>query len=69
VPGLAEALAIPPQPGLLGIALSGAGPSILALTTDRHKEVGEAIVAAFAQRGLRAVPRVLGIARRGAQIL
>ena len=69
VPGLAEALAIPPQPGLLGIALSGAGPSILALTTDRHKEVGDAIVAAFAQRGLRSVPRVLGIARRGAQIL
>ncbi len=69
VPGLAEALAIPPQPGLLGIALSGAGPSVLALTTDRHKEIGAAIVAAFAQRGIRAVPRILGIDRRGAQLL
>jgi homoserine kinase len=69
VPGLAEALAIPPQQGLLGIALSGAGPSVLALTTDRHKEIGAAIVAAFAQRGIRAVSRNLGIDRRGAQIL
>ncbi len=69
VPGLAEALAIPPQQGLLGIALSGAGPSVLALTTERHKEIGAAIVAAFAQRGIRAVSRNLGIDRRGAQIL
>jgi homoserine kinase len=69
VPGLAEALAIPPQPGLLGVALSGSGPSVLALATARHKEIGAAIVAAFAQHGVRAAARILAIDAKGAQIL
>ena len=32
VPGLSEALALPEMKGLLGVALSGAGPSIIALS-------------------------------------
>ena len=40
VPGLAEALALPRMPGLLGVALSGAGPSIVALVNDNEKEIG-----------------------------
>src|SRR5262245_57784340 len=35
VPGLADVLALPRMPGLLGIALSGAGPSVVALVDDR----------------------------------
>src|SRR6185437_5766914 len=47
VPGLAEALALPRMPGLLGVALSGAGPSVMALATGRHDEIGKAIAQCF----------------------
>jgi homoserine kinase len=47
VPGLAEALALPRMPGLLGVALSGAGPSILALVESNEKEIGERIAGCF----------------------
>ena len=47
VPGLAEVLALPRMPGLLGMALSGAGPSVLALATDNFDEISEAIAECF----------------------
>src|SRR5690349_20006411 len=47
VPGLREALALPRMPGLLGVALSGAGPTILALATDHVEEIGARIVSCF----------------------
>ena len=47
VPGLAEALALPRMPGLLGIALSGAGPSIVALVDDNEEEIGARIASCF----------------------
>jgi len=43
VPGLAEALALAPMPGLLGVALSGAGPSIVALVDANEKQIGNKI--------------------------
>jgi homoserine kinase len=47
VPGLAEALALPRMPGLLGIALSGAGPSIVALVEGNEEEIGRRIANCF----------------------
>ena len=47
IPGLADALALPRMPGLLGVALSGAGPSVLALATERYDEIGKAIARCF----------------------
>ena len=47
VPGLAAALALPRMPGLLGIALSGAGPSIVALVESNEEEIGERIAKCF----------------------
>jgi len=38
VPGLAEALTIE-HPSLLGVCLSGAGPSVVAFTTDGEREI------------------------------
>src|SRR5690242_1916559 len=43
VPGLAEALALPKMAGLLGVALSGAGPSIVALVDANEKQIGNKI--------------------------
>jgi homoserine kinase len=47
VPGLSEALALPRMPGLLGVALSGAGPSIVALVESDEKEIGQRIASCF----------------------
>lgn len=47
VPGLAQALALPRMTGLLGIALSGAGPSIVALVESNEEEIGRRIASCF----------------------
>ena len=47
IPGMAEVLdSISPKthPGLLGICLSGAGPTILALATDNFDAIAKAII-------------------------
>jgi homoserine kinase len=54
VPGLASALATPRMPGLHGIALSGAGPSVVALAQDHFEEIGAVIARSFEQQGVSA---------------
>jgi len=65
VPGLAEALATPPQPGLVGVALSGSGPSVIALARDRLDEIGEAIAENFRRHNVPANVRVLEVNHEG----
>ena len=67
VPGLAEALALPQMPGMLGIALSGAGPSIVALADDRAAEIGERIADCFKARNIESTVRILQIDNEGCQ--
>ena len=68
VPGLAEALATPRQPGLVGIALSGSGPSVVALAADRLAEIGEVIADNFRRRGVPAEVRVLEVDHEGCAV-
>jgi homoserine kinase len=65
VPGLADALATKPQPGLLGVALSGSGPSVIALARDRLDEIGETIANSFRSHGMPATVRLLEVDREG----
>jgi len=65
VPGLAEALALPRSPGLLGIALSGAGPSIVALVDDNEDEIGARIGNCFEARNVESTIRVLDVDNEG----
>jgi len=65
VPGLAEALALPEMSGLLGVALSGAGPSIIALVSGNEDEVGARISACFAAHKIRSTVRVLEVDNKG----
>lgn len=69
VPGLAEALALPPMPGLLGVALSGAGPSILALADANEKQIGRKIAACFRAHEIQSTVRVLDVDNQGCRIL
>jgi homoserine kinase len=68
VPGLAEALEIVGRPGMLGIALSGAGPSVLAFANAHSQKIGSEIASAFARHGLRSTVRVLPAGVSGARV-
>ena len=66
VPGLAEALALPRMPGLLGIALSGAGPSIVALVENNEDEISARIAKCFTARNTESTIRTLDVDNEGA---
>jgi homoserine kinase len=69
VPGLHEALAMPRRAGLLGIALSGAGPSILALVEDQAKEIGQEIANCFEVYKINSTIRLLAADNLGCRVI
>jgi homoserine kinase len=68
IPGLAEVLALPRMPGLLGVALSGAGPTVIALATKNFAQIGKAIAGHFERKGLSAMVRNLAVAQQGIRV-
>jgi homoserine kinase len=68
IPGLADILQLPRTPGLLGVALSGAGPTAIAFATEGFESIGKAMTACFQRRGLNATTRTLSITEQGATI-
>jgi homoserine kinase len=67
VPGFAEMLTFE-LPGLLALALSGAGPSVIALVDGGSQAIGAAMQAAFAREGIESDVFHLGISTRGATV-
>ncbi len=67
IPGLDDCLALR-CPGLLGVFLSGAGPTVLAVVRRGAREVARRLVQAFRARGVRAEWMVLRADHRGAQL-
>jgi homoserine kinase len=56
--------------GAYGLVISGAGPTLLALTADHHgAAVGDAMVAAWAKAGQMAKAHVLALEKTGAQVV
>jgi homoserine kinase len=68
IPGLSEVLTIPRMPGLLGVALSGAGPTVIALATKNFAQIGKALAGQFAHRGLSSTIRNLTVAQAGIRL-
>lgn len=66
IPGLPEVLGLN-MPGLLGVCLSGAGPSILALAKDHASNIGEAIGEILAKQNVAAESRFLCADNKGAK--
>jgi homoserine kinase len=66
--GLGEILSAPRLPGMLAAALSGSGPTVIALATERFAEIGAAIAAKFEQKGLKATIRHLAAAPHGVRV-
>lgn len=71
IPGLPEILqSVTPKshPGLLGICLSGAGPTILALATENFDVIAKVILDTFAKNGIECVWKLLEPAEDGATV-
>lgn len=65
VPGLKEAFAAAYQAGAVGVALSGAGPSLIAFAPTAHDKIAAASAAALAQAGLRSRSWILSVDMTG----
>lgn len=72
IPGLPTILAsVTPSshPGLLGICLSGAGPTILALATDNQEAIAKTITSEFAKENIDCTIEFLHVTNEGAQVI
>lgn len=67
VPGLEEILALK-MSGLLGVALSGSGPTILALVTENFSAIAERLKESFAKENIVAETKLLEIDQQGRTI-
>ncbi|KAK0720757.1 GHMP kinase [Lasiosphaeris hirsuta] len=71
IPGLTaivESMTPATQPGLLGVCLSGAGPTILALATGNYEEIATKIMSYFAEQKIQCDWKVLEPAE-GTQVI
>jgi homoserine kinase len=68
VPGLEEVRQAALEAGALGAALSGAGPSVLALVRGEGKGVGEAMQRTWKRRGTEARALALEVDREGLRV-
>jgi homoserine kinase len=67
VPGLAEILEMKDREGLIGVALSGAGSTVVAFADANAAEIGADMCRIFASHGLAAQTRLLQADDRGLQ--
>lgn len=68
IPGAQAAMQAAREAGAAAVALSGAGPSLIAFSANSGEEIGTAMQQAFAQAGLNARIFQLGVSDRGATV-
>ena len=68
IPGMAEAFDAAYTAGAAGVALSGAGPSLIAFAPDCHAEIVAAVTAVFHKKNLASRSWILPIDMAGSQI-
>ncbi|WP_420644675.1 homoserine kinase [Candidatus Leptofilum sp.] len=68
IPGMADAFTAAAAAGASGVALSGAGPSLIAFARDDHEEIVAAVTAVFQQNGLASRSWILPIDTTGTQL-
>lgn len=69
IPGASEAMAAGYAAGAAGVALSGAGPSLIAFAPENHAQIAAAMVAAFGAAGLPARRWLLQVELSGAHLI
>ncbi len=65
VPGLKQILEMEDREGLIGVALSGAGSTVVAFADANAQEIGAGIASIFSRHGLSSTIRVLKADNRG----
>lgn len=65
MPGFAEAFALDGDPHLLGVALSGAGSSVIALSTGNFTDIGERLAGCFRRYDIPTKVLALGVDTAG----
>ncbi len=68
LPGAQQAMQAARQAGALGVALAGAGPSVVAFAPRSPRAVGRAMVEAFRQSGMPARALLLDLADQGIRV-
>jgi homoserine kinase len=68
VPGLEEILQLENVEGLIGVALSGSGPTVFALATSNFEEAAKAIRHCFEARGIECTSRIVEVEKIGRTI-
>lgn len=68
IPGMTEAFESARQAGAAAVALSGAGPGVVAFASDGHQAIGQAMKEAFVSAGLPSRIWILPVDLAGSQI-
>ena len=68
IPGFDSVVEAAIKAGALGVSLSGAGSSMIALANKNFENIGEAMVNAFKKEGISSSYKVLDIDRKGATV-
>ncbi|OQV07775.1 hypothetical protein CLAIMM_12159 isoform 1 [Cladophialophora immunda] len=68
LPSILSSMSPQTHPGLLGICLSGAGPTILALATENFENIAHVIINKFGEEGITCEWKVLEPAEDGATV-
>lgn len=68
LPAILSSMSPRTHPGLLGICLSGAGPTILALATENFESIAKVIIQRFQDEGISCEWKVLEPAEDGATV-
>jgi homoserine kinase len=68
IPGAREAMQAAREAGAAAVALSGAGPSLVAFSAKRNEAIGEAMMQAFEAAGLRSRSLAANVCLQGAQV-
>jgi homoserine kinase len=69
IPGMQDVFKAALKNKALGAAISGAGPCLIAFTTENAEPIGKAMMTAFQQHKIASIYRVLDIDREGAKII
>jgi homoserine kinase len=57
-----------PLPGLVGAALSGSGPTVIAFATDNFERIGQEIAGRFEAQGVKATAHTLAVEQQGRMV-
>ncbi|MFW5786909.1 MAG: homoserine kinase [Halanaerobiales bacterium] len=69
IPGFKEVIKSANEAGALGSALSGAGPTIMALSRKNYEQIGEAMSGAFREKGVNASILIRGVDNQGVRVI